>query len=87
MSDIVDIMRSHSVRVLPSIQQDCENAVDEIIALRARIAELEDLLLPFAELFSGGGINWNDPISKWLTIAPFAEAYGATLANRSNTDD
>lgn len=44
--------------------------------LARRVIELEEALLPFAEL-AGGDVNMNDPLRKWVTVGQLWDARAA----------
>lgn len=49
---------------------------DRIAALEARNAALVEAVSPLA-LLAGGGVNMNDPLCKWFTVAQLQEAKAA----------
>ena len=54
----------------------CDDIHEPLNEAATRIEALEAALRPFASLM-GEGVNMNDPLSKWVTIAQIADAHDA----------
>ena len=77
MKDIVD--RYNSARVYPASKQMLDDSIAEVVRLRARIAELEALLKPFAvrEPFQ---LNLENGENSVMAIAVFGDEQASARA-------